>query len=485
MTTVGTGTGASPPRTEQLTTEPLVAEELAARCGAVVADGERFCALYVRRARGDAEVVAIFARHGHRRVLVAPVSDAVPTITDVIPAAAWDEREAHDLYGVDFAGHRPMRPLVAHPEDLASWVVPVTGGDVHQVVVGPIHAGVIESGHFRFHVVGERVLHLDAQLFYKHRGLEVAAEGLEPERAIDVIGRACAACWAANTIAFAQACEMAEGVRPHAEVARARTLVLELERLYNHLHDLGAICAGVGFASGSMRFAALKELAQRLNRALTGHRFLFGSVRLGESALVLGPDEAAQFRRELEQIRTQFQRAWREMLFNGSVQDRLGGIGVVSAEAARAIGTAGPALRATGVLRDLRSDSPGLDYEGFVPTVPEQPNGDVAARVEMRAVELEATFGILDRLLTEGPICAGSADPGGDRMKLGVSGVESPRGETWCAVELVDGRVARVHLRTGSYANWPSVAHAAAESIIADFPLINKSFELCYACVDR
>ena len=471
-----------PPRVE---VERRPAEDLASRCRQAAAAGERFCALYARPGP-DPEVVVIFDNNGCRRAVIVPAKDgSIATITDAIPAAGWDEREAHDLHGIDFAGHRPLRPLVSHVDDLSAWVVPVTGHDVHQVAVGPIHAGVIESGHFRFHVVGERVLHLDIRLFYKHRGLEHAAQGLPPERALDVIGRACAACWVTNTVAFAQACEDAEGVRPHAQVARGRTILLELERLYNHLHDLSAVCAGVGFAPGTMLFAALKERAQRLNRSLTGHRFLFGSVRLWASTLVADAAEMVALHRELSVLRSDFRRAWREVLFNGSVQDRLAGIGVLSQEAARRLGTVGPALRATGITRDVRTSSPGLRYEGFVPAGPEQPAGDVAARVEMRAVELEQTFGILDALVNEGPLTAASAAPAGNAAELGVTAVESARGETWCAVELADRRVRRVHLRTGSYANWPSVGHAAAESVIADFPLINKSFELCYACADR
>jgi Ni,Fe-hydrogenase III large subunit len=278
---------------------------------------------------------------------------------------------------------------------------------------------------------------------------------------------------------------MAEGVHPHADVARARTILLELERLYNHLHDVSAVCAGVGFAAGSMQFAALKELAQRLNRSVTGHRFLFGSVRPWQSAVAVGRDDIGHLRQKLTDLRSQCQRAWRQMLFNGSVQDRLTGIGMLSGDAARRLGTVGPALRATGVHHDVRTHSPRLRYEGFTPAVPEQPTGDVAARVEMRAVELNASFGLLDTLLAEGPVRPASLRPSGDGRGLGVAGVESPRGETWCVVELAEGRVSRVHLRTGSYANWPSVAHAATESLLADFPLINKSFELCYACVDR
>ena len=176
---------------------------------------------------------------------------AVPTIVDLAPAAGWDEREAHDLQGVGFAGHEPLRPLVDHDLRLDRWTVPVRGHDAFQVAVGPIHAGIIESGHFRIHVVGERILHLDARLFYKHRGLERAAEGHTLDEGLAYASRACAACAVANGVAYAHACEDALGLAPDVELARVRTILLELERMWSHLNDLAAICAGVGLAAGN------------------------------------------------------------------------------------------------------------------------------------------------------------------------------------------------------------------------------------------
>ena len=154
----------------------------------------------------------------------------VPTIVDLAAAAGWDEREAHDLYGVRFEGHEPLRPLVNHDGPLDRFATPVRGPDPYQVAVGPIHAGVIESGHFRFHVVGDLILHVDARLFYKHRGLERAAEGLTLADGLPVVARACAGCWVTNAVAYAHACEEALGLGPTPgaragtnDPARART----------------------------------------------------------------------------------------------------------------------------------------------------------------------------------------------------------------------------------------------------------------------
>ena len=451
------------------------------RIGEALANGSRFASLYATAA-GDVVRVALTTPDGGVRLEHVDVQDGhVPTIVDLTAAAAWDEREAADLYGILFDGHEPLRPLVEHDLELRHWTVPVRGDDAYQVAVGPIHAGVIESGHFRFHVVGDRILHLDARLFYKHRGLERAAEGHSLAEGIAYAQRACAACAVSNSVAYAHACEEARGLRPTAELARVRTILLELERTWNHLNDIAAVCAGVGLAAGNMFFAALTERARRLNEQLTGHRFLFDAVEVGGSRL--GGDVAAA-REELASIAADSKGGWRELLFNASFQDRLPDVGTISADDARELGAVGPAARASGLAEDTRAHAGRLAYSGLVPVAPRRVAGDVQARLEQRAVELLQTFELLDALLDR-PLEPTTAEPGGRSQAFGLGVVESPRGATLCAVEHDGDRVARMHLRTGSYANWPVVAHAAADNLLPDFPLINKSFELCYACADR
>ncbi|MGV1050148.1 MAG: hypothetical protein ACOYD4_16665, partial [Solirubrobacterales bacterium] len=297
---------------------------------------------------------------------------------------------------------------------------------------------------------------------------------------------ACGACAVTNSVAYAQACEGALGLAAPREVRRARTALLELERLYNHLNDVAAICAGVGFAPGSMAFAALKERAMRLNRDVAGHRFLFGSVELGASRLELPVASADRARGELRELSRDFALAWREIGFAASLQARLGEVGVLSGEDAAALGAVGPAARASGLGHDTRTVSPGLWYGSSFAAAqpPAGPAGDVSARLAMRGVELAATFEILDDLLAE-PVSAALARRGESGGPVGVARVESPRGESVCVVELAGAHLRRLHLRTGSYANWPALARASAGNLLPDFPLINKSFELCYACVDR
>jgi Ni,Fe-hydrogenase III large subunit len=449
---------------------------------ALLDDGWSFAGLY---ALGTPDRVrAVLSKDSAIRVETVEAAGGVPSIVDLAPAAGWDEREAHDLYGLTFDGHEPLRPLVEHDPDLASWTVEVRGDDAYQVAVGPIHAGVIESGHFRFHLVGEKILHLDARLFYKHRGLERAAEGASLEEGARFVARACAACAVTNGVAYAQAVEQLRGLRSGPELARVRTILLELERVWSHLNDISAVCAGTGLAAGASRFAGLTERARRLNEQVAGHRFLFGAIDVGGSRLALDEEAVATARRDLADLRGEAASGWRELLFNRSFQDRLPEVGVVRARDARRLGASGPAARASGVEQDTRAMSPGLSYEGFAPAVPTRALGDVQARLEQRQLELVQSFELLEGLLDR-PLTPCSAANGLPERELGAARVESPRGATLCVVERDGARVARVHLRTGSYANWPVVAFAAAGNMLPDFPLINKSFELCYACADR
>ncbi len=472
---------------QQRTAYELVeASEWRDACRRAIDGGERFCGAFAGAGERDPEWSALFADGGETRLIRTHAPrGVVDSIVDFVPAADWDEREAHDRYGIRFSGHDPLRPLLDHGAELEEWTTPVTGGGVNQVAVGPIHAGVIESGHFRFHVVGERVLALDLRLFYKHRGLEIAAEGELLSTAIAFAQRACGACAVTNSVAYAQASEAIQGLSPMRAVRKARTVLLEMERLYNHLHDIAAVCAGVGFATGNMAFAALKERALSLNAEVGGHRFLFDTVSVGRSEIELAGPELQRARGALRELHIDAAASWRELEFAASFQARLDGVGILATDDARLLGAVGPVARASGIRHDARQVSPGLWYGGsFSPATIREPTGDVGARLRIRAAELEQSFDLLDDLLAD-PLESAPAGRHPVAVPVGVARVESPRGETVCVVEADRGNVRRMHLRTASYANWPALAHATAGELLPDFPLINKSFELCYACVDR
>jgi Ni,Fe-hydrogenase III large subunit len=208
-------------------------------------------------------------------------------------------------------------------------------------------------------------------------------------------------------------------------------------------------------------------------------------VRVGGSAVEIGESGLHALRAALGALAADFERGWRDLRFSGPLLARLDGVGILEPADAARLGAVGPAARASGARIDSRTTAPRLAYPAaFAPVAPPSPSGDVAARLELRALELHATFALLDGLL-RAPVVPAGCEARGRPAGTGVGLVESPRGRTLCVVEAAAGRVARLHLRTGSYANWPALAHATTGALLPDFPLINKSFELCYACVDR
>ena len=476
---------AAPPR-QEVDLVAVKREDWRDACRQALDGGERFCGAYAAGSGSRRRWSALFARGRRTRILTTVLGEEEPsTIIDLTRAAEWDEREAHDLYGLRFRGHEPLRPLVAHPLDTPSWTTPVEGEGVYEVAVGPIHAGVIESGHFRFHVVGERILVVDLRLFHKHRGLERAAEGRELADGLAFAQRACGACAVANSVAYAQACESVLGLTPSRELRRARTLLLELERLYNHLGDIAAVCAGVGFAAGNMAFAALKERAMRLNESLAGHRFLFGSIEVGAGRLDL-PSAA------VDRARGRASRAARGR-GAGVARDPVRRIGAGSARRG-----GGPRSRRRRRARRRRAGRarlrPGAGHAGRQPRALVRiglRRGRSALRGRRRR---RPAGGAGDRAggdLRDAGRAACRAgrrrrgEPGRSRCPGGRGARRGPAGGDGLRRGARVHRVRRLRLRTASYANWPALACATAGNLLPDFPLINKSFELCYACVDR
>jgi Ni,Fe-hydrogenase III large subunit/Ni,Fe-hydrogenase III component G len=437
----------------------------------------------------------------------------VPSLTRALPAANWHEREMRDLFGIVPVGHPDPRPLVVHdgwPQGVfplrkafdASRHVPVEaagefphlvgeGEGVLEIPVGPIHAGIIEPGHFRFTSTGETVLRLDARLFYTHRGLEKRMEGLAPLDAFYIAERICGVCSVAHGLGYCEALEQIAGIDAPARARVIRSITLELERLYNHVGDIGNICAGASFHYGTATGMRLKERLQQMNERLAGNRFLRGVVVPGGVRLDLPGDLLALLGATLQDTLAGLDGLMERLEANSSVVDRLDDTGLLSHQAARDLAAAGVAARASGVDRDARRGHPHAAFAG-----PESPDvhvvtvseGDAMARVTVRALEARESIrliGEIIRQLEPGPLHVPLADPvqGGG---VGISAIESPRGEAvhWLRLD-ENGRVDRYHLRSPSYHNWPAVALAAETAIVPDFPLVNKSFELCYSCTDR
>jgi Ni,Fe-hydrogenase III large subunit/Ni,Fe-hydrogenase III component G len=446
-------------------------------------------------------------------VSVDPAHPEVPSLTRAMPAANWHEREMRDLFGIVPTGHPDPRPLVVHDGWPAGCfplrksfdptqrlpVVPAPefphlvaeGEGLFEIPVGPIHAGIIEPGHFRFTSAGERILHLDARLFYTHRGLEKRMEGLSPGDGLVVAERICGICSLAHGLGYCEAVEQIAGVEIGPRARLIRTIALELERLYNHIGDIGNVCAGAAFHYGTATGARWKERLQQLNERLTGHRFLRGLVVPGGVALDLSPDLQDDLAATLGETLAGLDSLLARMEANPSLVDRLDTTGLLSRRAALDLAVAGVAARASGVDRDARRDHPHAAFA--LPDSPEvhvitRTEGDTMARVMVRALEARESLRLIGELLhrlAPGPLRVILPEPlpGG---RIGLAAIESPRGAAvhWLRTD-PGGRIDRYHLRSPSYANWPAVVLAAESVIVPDFPLVNKSFELCYSCTDR
>jgi Ni,Fe-hydrogenase III large subunit/Ni,Fe-hydrogenase III component G len=430
-----------------------------------------------------------------------------PAVTPTCPAAHWLERELVDLLGILPEGHPDPRPRIAHdgwPDDAfplrdgftaaEGWqwaprfeVPPVEGEGVFEIPVGPIHAGIIEPGHFRFSSVGEAILKLDLRLGWKYRGLETLARGKSVGRGLELAEHACGLCAFSNALAYSQAVEEAAGVLAPPRARALRVMAAELERVYNHLGDLTGIFNDVAFTVAGAEAARMKEIVQQLAGALFGHRFLRGVAVPGGVLRDLDDTQQLWLRKVAGQVREGTAALLRAALAQPSVLDRLRGTGVLRAHEARDLGVVGPGARAAGLTGDTRRDHPYAFYRDLDFAVPMREAGDVLARTELRGEEIAESLNLIDQLvlrLPGGPLTAHLGDPPAGRTGLGL--VESPRGRVSHWVRFGEaGAVAEWRMRSASHANWPSLSLAVLDNIVPDFPLINKSFNLCYACVDR
>lgn len=431
-----------------------------------------------------------------------------PSLTNKIPAAAWYEREIKDMFGLVPKGHPDLRPLVLHenfPEDFFPLrkstsvhakvkgerqyrIHTAKGKGLFEVPVGPIHAGIIEPGHFRFSQAGEAMLQLDAKLFYTHRGIEKAVEGKSPSEALHIVERICGACSVANTWSFCQAAEKIAGVTVPRRALIIRTMLSELERIVNHVGDLGNIPAGVGFNPAISLGGRMKERLQRLCERLTGSRFLRGMIVPGGVCQDITPELAADLHYILEATADDLEDLAAMFREQENFQNRIRGTGIVRNQTARDLAMVGVGARASGYDHDSRQDFafgcyPELDFHTCVKNT-----GDVAARIAVRIGELSISLEMMDKLLalldkTNGEaICCEINYAAGEAWGI----CESPRGSNFQYLILDEaGKIDRLFIRSASYCNWPSLTLAVQGDIIPDFPLINKSFELCYACIDR
>ena len=436
-------------------------------------------------------------------VFHSPVDGPIESATPITPAAAWYERELHDQYGVQIIGHPDLRPLLLHdnwPEGIYPMAQPVAGvpwarrqypflkvaGEgVCEVPVGPVHAGIIEPGHFRFSVVGDTVLHLELRHFYTHKGTEKLFEGTPIMHGVmaaeSVSGDNCFA----HAVAYCQAVEHACGVSVPSRAQAIRLVGLELERLLAHIADVGALCGDVGFPVPAAYNARIKESLLQASTRFFGTRFWRGIALPGGVKCDLAADSARDLLRVVRGAVRDFGEMARIILDTPSVQNRFELTGVLASDIAHALGVVGPAARASGLKYDVRCNHPYGHYRKLTVEMPHFHYGDVLARARIRIDEAAVSARLIAETLDALPPTAVCTKVPEDLSAEGFSAVESPRGELLYWLRLREGSIARCHIKSPSFQNWPALPLAMPGNIIADFPLINKSFNLSYSGCDR
>lgn len=434
-----------------------------------------------------------------------------PDLTPVFPCAERLQRAVYDLLGIDPEGAQDLRYWLNHGDWPGDYFplrrevsgnecldghevvdypfIKVAGDGVHEIPVGPVHAGIIEPGHFRFSIVGEKVLRLEERLGYTHKGIDKLFEKFAPADAYRLAGRVSGDTTVAYAWAYCMALESicATPVPPRA--SRLRALMLERERVANHLGDLGALGNDAAFAFGLSQFSRLKEDWLRLNQQLFGHRFMMDKIVPGGVAVDLDAQGVAALLRQCDAIEAEVW-ALRDIYDeHAGLQDRFITTGIVTPQLATQLGLTGMAGRASGVAFDLRADFPGEAYADLDVHMVTHRNGDVAARVIVRFEEIFEALRLLRRLVGGLPAGPLRVELAAANSRFGAGWVEGWRGEVFVALE-VDGErngghICRCHCHDPSWQNWPVLEHAVIGNIVPDFPLINKSFNLSYAGHDR
>jgi Ni,Fe-hydrogenase III large subunit len=463
-------------------------EQLAARAWDLVAHWGEAGAVHLalrEHGSGTTGILSFDAVDGHfpslgRDCLPARrLERAIRDLTGLIPDEAPDERR-----WLDHGRWTLRHPLGAHqpptePDRYA--FLPVEGESLHQIPVGPVHAGIIEPGHFRFTCSGETVVRLEARLGYVHKGIEAKMAGLPLAAAAKLASRVSGDTTVAYAIAFARAAESACGVDVPARAHWLRAIMLELERIANHIGDIGGICNDAAFSLMLANCAVLRERVLRAAKAAFGHRLMMDCVVPGGVAADLSAEGLGGLEKLVKQIGKAFPAIVALYEDTASLQDRTVRTGMVRHDLAMQFGAGGYVGRASGRSFDTRRILPWAPYDQLEFDVPLLQRGDVDARVRVRIAEVEQSLLLLRQLtakLPAGPVRAEMTAGAGE----GAAMIEGFRGDIFVWLRLNgDGTVARCHLRDPSWLQWPLLEAAIYENIVADFPLCNKSFNCSYS----
>jgi Ni,Fe-hydrogenase III large subunit/Ni,Fe-hydrogenase III component G len=459
-----------------------------------------------RRDHGGFKVHYLFG-HGrgnwfvHVTVVVAVDSPEIPSLATFHYPASRFEREIFDLFGIRARGHPDPRPLVRHafwPEDyfpLRKDAAPrdfhddgqafpfqqVGGEGVYEIPVGPVHAGIIEPGHFRFSVVGETIIDMKSRLYFTHKGTEKLFEGRMPEDGVELAERVSGDTSVGHALAYCQAAEALTGTVVPPRARYLRVILLELERLYNHVGDFGMIANDTGFAVAHSHCFRIRERLLRLNKRLTGHRLLRGTLDPGgvRMDLPVGLDVVS----EVQAALVDFDEIVEISFANSLVADRLEGTGRLTTKTARDHGVLGYVARASGLGVDARRDHPFAAYGELSFQVPVFDSGDVKARTLVRVQEARESVKLIEQAVEGLPTGPLQARVGASQaFEPAFALVEGWRGRIihWLMTG-ANGRLERVKILDPSFLNWRPLSYALLKNIVPDFPLCNKSFNQSYS----
>jgi Ni,Fe-hydrogenase III large subunit/Ni,Fe-hydrogenase III component G len=480
--------------------------EFGARLVTVFAEDRRsregvFYNYYVFEQKGSAEYLTL-------RAPVPADHPEFPSLSAQLPSVNWQEREIQDWFGLKAVGHPNPRRVALHdnwPEvhplrkDFPVDTVlpplegerhiyrPALGEGVFQVPVGPVHAGIIEPGHFNFAVAGEPILYLQLRMFYTHKGTEKLFEKLPIQKAVFLAESISGDSSFSHGAAFCQALERAAGVEVPLRALVMRTILLELERIANHVGDIGAIATDVGFVVANAHASRLKETLFNVNEQMTGSRLLRGMICPGGVRRGWEPSSLDTLRRAMVGFAHEFEELVSLLDSSESMRDRLEQTGVLRPEKATDLGIVGVGGRASGVDLDVRRDHPYAAYSRYSFRVPVYQAGDVLHRMQVRIDEVRESLVIIRQALAENiqgefriPVPSIPSD------HCALSAVEGWRGEIihWVRTG-PDDHLERCKIKDPSLNNWPALVEAVQGNIIADFPVINKSFNLSYSGTDR